>query len=260
MSPVSSSDFQILSEAILQLDGRAADGQLTLGGSQLDEIFLKWCGRTPDTKKFSRSYRKKRLAEQHSSDLELFSPPSRPLHPSWPVTFVDARTLAKPKQLYFSSGDSPFGRLLLISDDHGLHSMRFTADVKTDLAREMSSQCKTEFCEKEMPWHTDAVMAVGQRWSGESAVPLVFQGTEFQLRVWKSLAELPFGGLTTYGAIAARLGLTDASRAVGAAVGANPWAGIIPCHRVVQGNGALSGFAWGPGRKAAMLAWEAHTI
>lgn len=260
MSSISEADFQILSEAILQLDGGAAGGQSSSGGLQLDEIFLKWCGRPPDRKKFSRNHRKRRLSEQYSSDPELFTPASHPLHPSWPVTFLDARTLAKPTKFYFATGDSPFGKLLLISDDQGLRSMRFTADVGVDLAREKSSLSETKFCEKKMPWHADAVRAVGHRWSGESAVPLVFKGSEFQLRVWRSLAELSYGGLTTYGAIADRLELNDASRAVGTAVGANPWAGIIPCHRVVQSNGGLSGFAWGPARKAAMLAWEAHTI
>jgi len=77
------------------------------------------------------------------------------------------------------------------------------------------------------------------------------------VKVWRALLELPFGALATYGSIAARIGAPSAARAVGAAVGANPIAWLIPCHRVIRESGALGGYRWGMERKSAMLGWEA---
>ncbi len=82
-------------------------------------------------------------------------------------------------------------------------------------------------------------------------------GTNFQLRVWRALLELGRDETTTYGALAQALRARGAARAVGGAVGANPVAWLIPCHRVLRANGALGGYRWGEDRKHAMLAWQA---
>jgi methylated-DNA-[protein]-cysteine S-methyltransferase len=81
-------------------------------------------------------------------------------------------------------------------------------------------------------------------------------GTPFQLVVWEELRRIPYGGTTTYGELARRLGRPTAARAVGAAVGRNPISIIVPCHRVVGSDGALTGFAGGLDRKRALLALE----
>ncbi len=94
---------------------------------------------------------------------------------------------------------------------------------------------------------------------GSAAVPslsLHVKGTNFQLRVWRALLEIPVGSVTTYGAIAASIGDANAARAVGAAVGSNPVSYLIPCHRVIRASGELGGYAWGPDRKRVMLALE----
>ena len=85
-------------------------------------------------------------------------------------------------------------------------------------------------------------------------------GTPFQVAVWKRLTGIPFGRTTTYGELAASLGRPRASRAVGAAVGANPVGILIPCHRVVGSNGALTGFGWGLPMKRALLRHEGSAI
>lgn len=81
-------------------------------------------------------------------------------------------------------------------------------------------------------------------------------GTEFQRRVWKALSAIPFGETLSYGELAARIGRAGASRAVGAANGANPIAVIVPCHRVIGQNRSLTGYAGGVSTKAALLAHE----
>ncbi|MFT4023457.1 MAG: methylated-DNA--[protein]-cysteine S-methyltransferase [Flavihumibacter sp.] len=91
-------------------------------------------------------------------------------------------------------------------------------------------------------------------------IRLHLKGTPFQLKVWESLLRIAPGKLCTYGSIAAQIDEPGAARAVGTAIGSNPVAYLIPCHRVIQATGHFGGYRWGPTRKAAMIGWEsAHT-
>ncbi|MEM8888411.1 MAG: methylated-DNA--[protein]-cysteine S-methyltransferase, partial [Bacteroidota bacterium] len=85
---------------------------------------------------------------------------------------------------------------------------------------------------------------------------LLLQGTNFQLKVWEALLNVPRGQLTTYGDIAERIEKPKAVRAVGTAVGRNPIAYLIPCHRVIRKEGKLGEYRWGSGRKKAIIGWE----
>jgi methylated-DNA-[protein]-cysteine S-methyltransferase len=87
-------------------------------------------------------------------------------------------------------------------------------------------------------------------------LPLAPQGTEFQLRVWEQLLQIPYGETSSYGELAGRLGSPGASRAVGLANGRNPLSIIVPCHRVVGSTGQLTGYGGGIERKRALLALE----
>jgi methylated-DNA-[protein]-cysteine S-methyltransferase len=91
-------------------------------------------------------------------------------------------------------------------------------------------------------------------------VPLDLQGTAFQRAVWQALLAIPSGGTRSYGELARSLGVATAVRAVGAAVGRNPVSVIVPCHRVVGSDGALTGYAGGVDRKRALLALEHAAI
>ena len=91
-------------------------------------------------------------------------------------------------------------------------------------------------------------------------LPLAFNGTDFQKQVWQALLAIPFGETRTYGQLAAQLGNPSASRAVGAANGKNPISIIAPCHRVIGGNGKLTGFACGLEAKAFLLGLEGHAF
>ncbi|MFN3566859.1 MAG: methylated-DNA--[protein]-cysteine S-methyltransferase [Burkholderiaceae bacterium] len=87
-------------------------------------------------------------------------------------------------------------------------------------------------------------------------LPLRPQGTAFQQSVWRALLKVPFGRTSTYGALAAAIGRPTAARAVGAAVGANPLAVVVPCHRIIGADGTLTGYAGGLARKVRLLALE----
>ena len=145
---------------------------------------------------------------------------------------------------------SPIGRLELLERDGALVAIRFdaAADGSPGTLRVGS------------PLLQDARAQLGEYFAGRRRVfelPLRPRGTEFQLRVWAALAEVPWGTTTTYGRIAAGLGLPPgASRAVGAANGANPLPVVLPCHRVVGSDGTLTGYAGGLERKALLLRLE----
>jgi AraC family transcriptional regulator of adaptative response/methylated-DNA-[protein]-cysteine methyltransferase len=98
------------------------------------------------------------------------------------------------------------------------------------------------------------------RWRPEEPLRIVMIGSDFEVRVWQALLKVPMAGATTYGRIAAAVGAPRAARAVGAAVGRNPLSFVVPCHRVLSGDGRLTGYHWGLTRKRAILGWEAGAV
>jgi len=88
-------------------------------------------------------------------------------------------------------------------------------------------------------------------------IKLHLKGSSFQLKVWEGLLKIPMGNVTSYGTVARYIGKPNASRAVGTAIGSNPVAFLIPCHRVIKASGHLGGYMWGNTRKSAIIGWEA---
>ena len=103
----------------------------------------------------------------------------------------------------------------------------------------------------------NALFIFAHDWKKLNQVKLHLKGTAFQLKVWEALLKIPMGQLSTYGNIAKQLQNPNASRAVGTAVGDNPVAFLIPCHRVIQSTGVIGQYHWGSIRKTAMIGWEA---
>jgi AraC family transcriptional regulator of adaptative response/methylated-DNA-[protein]-cysteine methyltransferase len=95
------------------------------------------------------------------------------------------------------------------------------------------------------------------RWQPGTPLRLVLIGSDFEIRVWEALLNVPFASATTYADVAAEVGKPKAARAVGAAVGRNPISFVVPCHRVLGKGGGLTGYHWGLTRKRAILGWEA---
>src|SRR4030095_1200762 len=94
-------------------------------------------------------------------------------------------------------------------------------------------------------------------WSDLQKVKLHLKGTPFQLKVWQSLLQIPSGCVATYADVAEKIRNAHATRAVGTAIGANPVAYLIPCHRVIRSSGISGEYHWGADRKTALLGWEA---
>ena len=142
------------------------------------------------------------------------------------------------------SVDTPIGTLWLARDEHGLSGVAFAGPagaVSSDpLLREAADQLHAYFAREREGFE----------------LPLSTRGTEFQRRVWKAVAAIPYATTTTYSALAASLGSPAACRAVGAANGRNPLPIVVPCHRVVGSGGALTGYGGGLDRKRALLDLE----
>ena len=103
----------------------------------------------------------------------------------------------------------------------------------------------------------NALYIFTQDWNNLNKIKLHLKGTDFQLKVWETLLKIPMGQLSTYGNIAEQIQSPKASRAVGSAIGDNPVAFLIPCHRVIQSTGTFGQYHWGSTRKTAMIGWEA---
>jgi methylated-DNA-[protein]-cysteine S-methyltransferase len=150
--------------------------------------------------------------------------------------------------------DGPLGRLLLAASDAGLAGVWFEGQRHWPAAAAQWRQVAAH------PVLQEAARQLESYWQGQLegfALPLdTARGTPFQQRVWRALADIPRGATESYAALAQRIGAPGAARAVGAAVGRNPWSVVVPCHRVVGQGGALTGYAGGVARKQALLRLE----
>ena len=159
--------------------------------------------------------------------------------------------------IVYTTFESILGTMLLSSDGEALTGVYFTGqkyEPKRDSGWRSDSDSKI----------LDEVKSqLVQYFSGARRtfdVPVRLLGTPFQVQVWEALASIPFGSTTSYGTLANQIGKSSAVRAVGAAIGHNPISIIIPCHRVIGGNGSLTGYAGGLERKRALLELEKRSI
>lgn len=147
---------------------------------------------------------------------------------------------------------SPVGELLLVGDGTALSGLFMLPDAK--YVPEIGADwIRDDTAFTEVARQLDEYFAGERR---EFDLPLAPRGTDFQRSVWRELTTIPYGRTTSYGAMAANLGTPTASRAVGAANGRNPISIIVPCHRVIAANGALTGYAGGLDKKQRLLALE----
>lgn len=161
--------------------------------------------------------------------------------------------------LYTSRYNSPLGEILLAADDNGLTGLWFMEDQ-----RYMGAGLSADARERPSPYFDAAARWLDVYFSGRDpgfTPPLRLTGTAFRNRVGALLLEIPYGATATYGEIARKLALARgvghaSARAVGGAVARNPISLIVPCHRVLGGDGSLTGYSGGLERKRALLRLE----
>jgi methylated-DNA-[protein]-cysteine S-methyltransferase len=149
--------------------------------------------------------------------------------------------------------ESPVGRLRLVGGDAGLAGVLWATQDPASSGFELGDE------DARHPVLSQAARELREYFAGERrefTVPLALAGTEFQKKVWRALASIPFGETRSYGELAKQIGSPLASRAVGAANGRNPIPIILPCHRVIGSTGSLTGFGGGLPMKQQLLAHE----
>lgn len=235
--------------------------------SHFNRLFAEWAGTSP--KKFlqyiSLDYAKGKLKEEGATLFDTafdtgFSSTSR-LHDLF-IT-IEGMSPAEYKnggqnlRIHYSFHDSPFGPLIIASTPKGVCYLAFF-DSGQEKALDLLKNHfpKADFQESSEVLHTDALAIFQKDWSKLKDIKLHLRGTDFQLKVWESLLKIPQGSLSSYGRIAQDIGHANASRAIGTAIGSNPVAFLIPCHRVIQSSGKLGGYMWGEIRKTALIGWE----
>ena len=162
--------------------------------------------------------------------------------------------------ILFSTGPCVLGRVLVARSEQGVCAI-LLGDDAGDLARDLRQRfadATLREAQAELAPLLSKVAAFLAQPSLGLDVPLDPHGSEFQLRVWRALREIPVGATLSYGEVAERIGAPGSAKEVGEACAANVLAVAIPCHRVVRKNGDLAGYRWGVQRKRAFLVHESR--
>ncbi|HVS93913.1 MAG TPA: methylated-DNA--[protein]-cysteine S-methyltransferase [Mucilaginibacter sp.] len=175
------------------------------------------------------------------------------------MTPAEYKNGGKALNINYSFADSPFGTILVASTAKGICYLAFADDEKEAFAQMQQLFPNATYRQVVDQIQQEAMFIFQKDWSKLSNIKLHLKGTPFQLKVWEALLKIPMGGLETYGSLAKEI-QPNASRAIGSAVGDNPVAFLIPCHRVIRSTGELGGYHWGLSRKSAMIGWEAARI
>ena len=277
-APPVSSDYAAVKRAIEFISTRwreqpsieAVADHVGLSPSHFQHLFRRWAGLTP--KAFLQAItieRARELLRDSASVLDAaydvgLSGPSR-LHDLF-VTH-EALTPGDYRRndlvLRYGFHGSPFGEAIVVAAPRGLAGVGFVDDgdrasALFDMTRRWPRAQFVEDREATAPYAARAFNPA--LWRPDRPLRLVMIGTDFEVRVWETLLNVPMGRATTYSDIARKLGKPKATRAVGAAVGKNPISFVVPCHRVLGRSGALTGYHWGLARKQAIIGWEAGRV
>jgi AraC family transcriptional regulator of adaptative response/methylated-DNA-[protein]-cysteine methyltransferase len=240
--------------------------KIHLSPAHFQRMFTEWAGTSP--KKFlqyiSLEHAKKILKNEQATLFDTafetgFSSSSR-LHDLFVniegMTPAEYKNGGRNLRINFSFAESPFGLVMVASTEKGVCYMAFEENEVEAFSNLKMKFPNADFQQKSDQNQQNALLIFQNNDTDLNEIKLHLKGTDFQLKVWESLLKIPMGKLSTYGNIATKIGNPNASRAVGTAIGSNPVAFLIPCHRVIQSTGKFDGYHWGTTRKTAILGWE----
>ena len=275
METLSQIDYNRIAEAIayLKLNFKQQPSldnvaeHVNLSPFHFQRMFKEWAGVTP--KKFlqylSIEYAKSILKDK---DITLFdaayetglSGTSR-LHDLFinieGMTPGEFKNGGEQLTINYSYAESPFGSLIVASTKKGICYMAFADDQIEALAMLKNTFPNAKYYQLLDMIQQNALYIFTQDWGRLNEIKLHLKGTPFQIKVWETLLKIPIGGLSTYATIASAINNPKANRAVGSAIGNNPVAFLIPCHRVIKSTGEFGQYHWGSSRKTAIIGWEA---
>ncbi len=283
MSVATTRDYDLVRRAIVFLSEtwteqppleRLAD-HLGLSPAHTQKVFKRWCGLSP--KEFVQAVtldHARGLLDGAASVLDAshevgLSGGSR-LHDLFvtheAMTPGDYKRRGAGLDMVYGFHDCPFGEALVLATERGVAGVAFvnedTGETRSQALADMTRRWP-QATFKEAPQQTEQHarrIFDPAKWTAEQPVRLILIGTDFEVRVWEALLKIPMGRAVSYADIARHLGQPTASRAVGTAVGRNPISFVVPCHRVLRGDGNLGGYHWGLTRKKALIGWETGRV
>jgi AraC family transcriptional regulator of adaptative response/methylated-DNA-[protein]-cysteine methyltransferase len=269
-------DFERIASAIAyiqehfkeQPDLDEVAAHVNLSPFHFQRLFSNWAGVSP--KKFlqyiSIEYAKRLLGEQQATLFDAayetgLSGTGR-LHDLFVklegMTPGEYKNGGELLNITYQFAETLFGTVLIAATQKGLCHLMFINTLDEAFTELQHRFPKATFQEDQHSLHEAALQLLnGLEIKPTSLVHLHLKGTAFQLKVWEALLKIPSGELSSYGKLATSIQQPTASRAVGTAIGDNPIAYLIPCHRVLQTSGKLGGYRWGTPRKSLMIGWEA---
>ncbi len=270
-----SQDYALIEQALGYLEAHVKDQpdlsalaeQMGYSEFHFQRLFTRWVGISP--KRFlqflTKEHAKAALQESFSIDRTTYlaglSSPGR-LYDLFvtceAVTPGEYKTRGDGLEIEYGFHPTPFGECLLAITPRGICFLRFVDQSGRDAAFKDLQAHWQKAVLTENSSNTRQVVADIFPLENQPAarLHLFLNGTNFQIKVWEALLRIPYGKLVSYGQIASSLNMPGASRAVGSAVGQNPIAYLIPCHRVIRKMGVFGNYRYGPLRKKAMLGWE----
>ncbi|KQK27589.1 cysteine methyltransferase [Chryseobacterium aquaticum] len=278
MSAQDQIDYQRIAKAIeyirsnfkLQPNLDEVAEKVNLSPAHFQKIFTDWAGTSP--KKFlqfiSLEHAKNLLKEEKATlfdaALETGLSSTSRLHDLFVniegMSPAEYKNGGKNLKINYSFSESPFGEIMTASTEKGVCYMAFAENKENALRDLVNKFPNASFFETKDEFQINALSIFHKDWTELNTIKLHLKGTDFQLKVWESLLTIPLGKLSTYGKLAEKIGSAKASRAVGTAIGSNPVAFLIPCHRVIQSTGKIGGYMWGSDRKQMMIGWESSKV
>ena len=266
-------DFQRIEKAIAFIEGNFTEQpslsdiarHVNLSEYHFQRLFKRWAGISPKRylQVITANFAGALMQQQHRLTDVVYeaglSSPSRlhelmvNIHAMSPAQY---RSQGQNLEIEFGVHDSPFGQCLLALTAFGICELQFLPagkDPFDSLSNHWPTSKIRQNCKKTAPWVRQIFAPAGER---KQPLSVHLKGTNFQIKVWQSLLNIPQGTITCYEDVARWCGNADARQAVGQAVGRNPVAYLIPCHRVIKKNGMIGNYRWGSTRKSALLAWE----
>lgn len=273
MSNSSERHYEVVKKAIIYLKAQSHHQpslselaqQVNMSEHHLQRVFTQWAGISP--KRFIQSLTKERALEalRHSDNLadvawSVGLSGTGRLHDlivtCEAVTPGEVKNLGHDLVIRYGVADTPFGPAFVGWTDRGICFLQFVEDNESFLLALLKQQWPlATLIEADASAQSEAIFATVP--DSNKPIHLMVKGTNFQLKVWEALLNSSTGQLLSYAQLAQRVGSPKASRAVGSAVAANNIGFLIPCHRVIRGDGDVGQFRWGSERKVAIQAWEA---
>jgi AraC family transcriptional regulator of adaptative response/methylated-DNA-[protein]-cysteine methyltransferase len=271
------SDYRRIEQAINYLEEHVTEQpsldevaeHIGLSSYHFQRLFKSWTGVSP--KRFLQYLtvgNAKKLLSESTSVLDAaldvgLSGPGR-LHDLFvsaeAMTPGEFKNQGKDLQISYGFHATPFGECLLAVTDRGICSLSFIEpEDKSDALNKLLETWHAASIVENQEAGRSIICRIFKQSENQAQTPLkvLLRGTNFQIKVWEALLHIPEGTAVSYGSLADAVGHPGAHRAVGTAVGHNPIAYLIPCHRVLRTNGAIGGYHWGTTRKRAILAREA---